>query len=109
MSQEMEALANANRIRLARAALKREIAAGRTSVAEVMHSETPDWLERMAVGELVRATRRMGPSKSTPLLRRVPVSESQQVGRLTERQRRVLAALMVDWSARNLPRREVAA
>lgn len=98
--QHLAALESANRIRLARAALKRDIRTGETTVAEVLLADIPDWLEGMAVGELVQAVRWIGPHKCRQVLTRMgdgrwPCSELKEVGYLTMRQRRHLAEALI--------------
>lgn len=89
--QHMRALARANEVRLARAALKREIAAGNRSALEVVR-EVPWEAESMAVGELLAAQRRWGKARSRKLINSAGLKETKEVGSLTERQRRILAA-----------------
>ncbi len=90
MPQHMEALAHANRIRLARAALKRSVAAGDVDAAEVVQ-ECPAEVESMTVGELLRSQRRWGRTRVSRFLFPLDVKENRQLGRLTARQRLVLA------------------
>jgi hypothetical protein len=92
-SQCMEALARANEVRLARAALKREISAGRRSITEVI-MESPWEVESMSLGELLCAQRRWGRARSRKLLSSTSLSEGKRVGTLTERQRRILVAAL---------------
>jgi hypothetical protein len=92
-SQCMEALARANKVRLARAALKREISAGRRSITEVI-TESPWEVESMSLGELLCAQRRWGRARSRKLLSSTSLSEGKRVGTLTERQRRILVAAL---------------
>lgn len=88
--QHMEALAHANRVRLARAALKRRIAAGELETAEVV--QTCPWeVESMTVGELLRSQRRWGRTRARKFLFSLALNENRTLGRLTERQRRMLA------------------
>jgi hypothetical protein len=91
--QCMEALARANKVRLARAALKREISAGRRSITEVI-MDSPWEAESMSLGELLCAQRRWGRARSRKLLASSALSEGKRVGTLTERQRRVLVAAL---------------
>jgi hypothetical protein len=91
--QCMEALARANKVRLARAALKREISAGRREITEVIMS-SPWEVESMGLGELLCAQRRWGRARSRKLLSSTALSEGKRVGTLTERQRRVLVAAL---------------
>jgi len=92
-SQCMEALARANKVRLARAALKREISAGRRSITEVI-MESPWEVESMSLGELLCSQRRWGRARSRKLLSATALSEGKRVGTMTERQRRILVAAL---------------
>jgi hypothetical protein len=87
----MRALAHANRVRLARAELKRQIAAGRTDASEVVRG-CPWEAETMSVGELLRSQRRWGRTRARKFLGMMAMNENRQLGRLTERQRIALAA-----------------
>jgi len=91
--QCMEALARANKVRLARAALKREISAGHRSITDVI-MQSPWEAESMSLGELLCAQRRWGRARSRKLLASSALSEGKRVGTLTERQRRVLVAAL---------------
>lgn len=88
--QHLHALARANEIRLARANVKRAIAAGERSVSEVLMS-CPREVARMEIGELLSCQRRWGGQRTRRLLATVPVVETKLVGTLTERQRRAIA------------------
>jgi hypothetical protein len=92
-AQCMEALARANKVRLARAALKRDISAGRRAITEVI-MDSPWEVESMSLGELLCAQRRWGRARSRKLLSSTALSEGKQVGTLTERQRRILVAAL---------------
>jgi hypothetical protein len=92
-SQCMEALARANKVRLARAALKREISAGHRSITAVIMA-SPWEAESMSLGELLCAQRRWGRARSRKLLSSTSLSEGKRVGTLTERQRRILVAAL---------------
>lgn len=92
-AQCMEALARANKVRLARAALKRDISAGRRSITEVI-MESPWEVESMNLGELLCAQRRWGRARSRKLLSSTALSEGKRVGTMTERQRRILVAAL---------------
>ena len=91
MPQHMRALAEANRVRLARAALKRAVEAGDVDTAVVVR-ECPWEVETMTVGELLRSQRRWGRTRTRKFLDLFPLSENRQLGRLTLRQRLLLAA-----------------
>ena|SRR5215208_776480 len=88
-SQCMAALARANQVRLARAALKRDISAGGRGVTDVI-VECPWEAESMNLSELLCSQRRWGRARSRKLLSSVALSEGKKVGSLTERQRRIL-------------------
>lgn len=88
--QHMRALAEANRVRLARAALKRSIAAGHVDTAFVVR-ECPWEVETMTVGELLRSQRRWGRTRSRKFLIALALNENRELGRLTLRQRSMLA------------------
>jgi len=97
--QHMQALAHANRVRLARAALKRAIVAGDTEIGDVIRS-CPWQVETMTVGELLRSQRRWGRTRVRKFLTSLALNENRELGRLTERQRRVLAAELATKSFR---------
>jgi hypothetical protein len=98
--QCMQALARANEVRLARAALKREIGAGRRAVTEVI-IESPWEAESMSLSELLCSQRRWGRARSRKLLSSTALGEGKKLGTLTERQRRILVhALEVKLGAR---------
>ena len=90
MPQHMRALAHANRVRLKRAAVKRAIAGGDIEAAEVVRS-CPLEVSTMTVGELLRSQRRWGRTRVRKFLFSLALNENREVGRLTERQRSVLA------------------
>ena len=89
--QHMEALAEANRVRLARAQLKREVGAGDVETAEIVR-ECPWQAETMTVGELLRSQRRWGRTRSRKFLNALTLNENRELGRLTSRQRQMLAS-----------------
>jgi hypothetical protein len=92
-SQCMQALARANQVRLARAALKRDVSAGRRTVTDVV-LESPWEVESMSLSELLCSQRRWGRARSRKLLASIALSEGKRVGTLTERQRRILVAAL---------------
>jgi len=89
--QHMRALAEANRVRLARAALKRQVEAGDVNTSEVVR-ECPWEVETMTIGELLRSQRRWGRTRSRKFLVSLTLNENREIGRLTSRQRAMLAA-----------------
>jgi hypothetical protein len=91
MPQHMQALEHANRIRLARASLKRAVAAGQVDAAEIV-KDPPTEVESMSVGELLRSQRRWGRTRARKFLFSLALNENRELGRLTERQRMILAS-----------------
>ena len=89
MPQHMQALAHANRVRLARASLKRDVASGAVDAAEIVR-ECPWEVESMTVGELLRSQRRWGRTQRKFLFS-IALNENRTLGRLTARQRDLLA------------------
>ena len=96
--QHLQALERANAVRLARAHLKRRIARGDTTAAEVILS-SPWEVESMTIGDLLTSQRRWGATRCRRLLQAVPISESKAVGAMTDRQRQALAAMLGEQSA----------
>ena len=90
MPQHMQALAHANRVRLARASLKRAIATGAVDAAEIVRA-CPWEVESMTVGELLRSQRRWGRTRARKFLFSIALNENRELGRLTARQRALLA------------------
>jgi hypothetical protein len=99
MPQHMRALEHANRVRLARAALKREVQSGRADAAGLVR-DCPWELETMTVGELLRSQRRWGRTRTRKFLVSLALNENRELGRLTMRQRGVLAAELEAKAAR---------
>lgn len=88
--QHMQALAHANKVRLARAALKRSVAAGEVDAAEIIRDCPPEVVS-MSVGELLRSQRRWGRTRARKFLFSLALNENRELGRLTARQRLVLS------------------
>jgi hypothetical protein len=88
--QRLRALERANEIRLARAELKRRIAEGDTSAAEIIRTPPCEALS-WSIGDLLLSQHRWGSSRCRKFLLRNQINEIKPVGALTERQRRLLA------------------
>ena len=88
--QALRALEQANRVRLARAELKRRLGAGQVSAAEVVLS-CPWEAESMTVGDLLMSQPRWGRARSHRLLVPLKVAENKPINALTHRQRTMLA------------------
>jgi hypothetical protein len=97
--QHLQALEYANRVRLARARMKRRIAAGELPAAEVILS-CPWQAHSMSVSDLLMSQKRWGRARCRRLLVSLGVPENKQIGTLTERQRLALAAVL---TAKNAP------
>jgi hypothetical protein len=89
--QHLQALQRANRVRLARADLKRRIADGEITAAEVILT-SPWEASSMALGDVLMSQRRWGGTRCRKFLAMFRISETKTVGSLTERQRHALAA-----------------
>src|SRR5947209_6326388 len=89
--QRAAALARANRVRRARAELKRRIAGGQVSAAEAILLH-PSEVEGMAVADVLTSQRQWGDMRCRRVLRSLGLKESKPLGSMTERQRIALAA-----------------
>ena len=89
-AQHMRALAQANRVRLARAELKRQVAEGETSVADVVLT-CPWEAESMTISDLLMSQHRWGRTRCRRFLASIPMSETKTIGSMTDRQRNELA------------------
>lgn len=87
----MRALERANLVRLARAELKRAIARGDADASEVVR-DCPWETESMTIAELLTSQRRWGRTRARKFLLPLSLNENKQLGTLTSRQRRLLAA-----------------
>jgi hypothetical protein len=114
--QHLRALEHANKVRLARAELKRRIAAGDVRVPDVV-LESPWEARSMELSELLMSQKRWGRERCRRLLLALGIPENKQIGTLTERQRSALAAMLAaapaerraQAAAQPLPLRAVAA
>lgn len=82
--QHMTALARANEVRLAAAAVKRQVAAGTLTIGEAL--EHPD-AGSLVVMDLLVAQHRWGGSKAARLMAEARISQVRRVRELTARQR----------------------
>ncbi|HVY78848.1 MAG TPA: hypothetical protein VG898_10110 [Solirubrobacterales bacterium] len=103
--QHMRALERANRVRLARAELKRAIARGDTDASDVVRN-CPWETESMTLAELLTSQRRWGRTRARKFLMPLSLNENKQLGTLTVRQRTLLSA---ELSQRSSSRSEVLA
>jgi len=86
----MQALEHANRVRLARPALKRSIAGGEVAASEVVR-DCPWETASMTLAELLTSQRRWGRTRSRKFLLALALSENKRLGTLTSRQRQLVS------------------
>lgn len=91
--QHLRALERANRVRLARAEMKRDIADGNLSASEVILG-CPWQAHSMSISDLLMSQNRWGHARCRRLLNAIGVPENKPVGTLTERQRAALAEVL---------------
>lgn len=91
--QHMRALARANRVRLARAELKRSISRGDVEVEGVIR-ECPWETESMTLAELLTSQRRWGRTRARKFLQGLALNENKRLGTLTARQRTLVATAL---------------
>ncbi len=91
--QHLRALREANRVRLARAEMKRQVAAGNLEAADVILS-CPWQAQSMSISDLLMSQKRWGRARCRRLLLSIQVPENKEIGTLTERQRTALAAVL---------------
>jgi hypothetical protein len=92
--QHLRALEQANRVRLARAELKRRVATQQTSVVEVIVA-CPWQAQSMSISDLLMSQRRWGRARCRRLLISLGITENKAIGKLTDRQRSALVAGLV--------------
>jgi hypothetical protein len=87
--QHLRALEQANKVRLARADLKRRVALQQTSVVDVI-VDCPWQAESMSISDLLMSQRRWGRARCRRLLVSLGIPENKQIGTFTERQKSAL-------------------
>jgi hypothetical protein len=95
--QHVRALARANQVRSARALVKRRIASGNLTAAEVILSHRWE-IERMPITEILISQRQWGRGRCHQFLLGLKMGENKQIGSMTERQRTAVAALLTSQS-----------
>ena len=88
--QSLMALALANDVRRERAELRRALAQGSVSAAQLL-LDPPPAARGWPIADLLVSQRRWGQIKCRKFLAKNQIGESKKVGDLTERQRRLLA------------------
>ena len=89
--QRLAALAEANRVRSLRAALKADLRAGRVSLASLLTSP-PDFARSAKVATLLGATPQCGPARAAKIMDRCRISAGKTLAGLSDRQRAELIA-----------------
>lgn len=92
-TQRMDALALANSVRIRRAQLKRDVAAGRTPARDVVLNPPP-YAVTMRLEELLMSIPRYGRSKVNRLHLHCRISMSKTLGGLSDRQRDEIAGAL---------------
>lgn len=98
LNQRLDALGRANVVRTQRAALKRDLKAGRQTIADVLE-DPPEWVETAKVLDMLLAVPKYGRVRAGKVLNGCRISASKTIGGLTQRQRSELVDLL------RLPRR----
>jgi ribosomal protein L20 len=91
--QYMAALEGANKVRTARAKLKRRVADGEVELEAIILNR-PSEARNMTVADLLMSQSRWGVTRSRKMLAQLAVSETKCLGSMTDRQCQVLAALL---------------
>jgi hypothetical protein len=91
--QRLQALRQANEIRLARAQLKRELAAGSIQLAQVLRCP-PAFIATAKALELLLMLPRIGPVRAQRVLTGCKIAKTKTIGGLSERQRGALISLL---------------
>lgn len=98
-AQRLLALERANRVRNARAQLKRQIAAGDLTAAEVILSSRWE-IERMPIADVLISQRYWGEQRCRGFLASLGLREAKTVGSMTGRQRIAAAAVLTRGTGR---------
>lgn len=93
LNQRMDALERANRIRTARAQLKRDLKAGKVSIHQLL-LKPPAYLETAKVFDMLLAVPKYGRVKANKVLVQCRISPSKTIGGLSERQRTELVSML---------------
>jgi len=91
--QHVRALERANQVRRARALVKRRIASGQLTAAEVVLSHRWE-IESMPVAEVLLSQRQWGRKRCDAFLLAVTIGDDKSIGSMTTRQRIAVAAML---------------
>jgi hypothetical protein len=95
--QTMSALARANEIRYARGEIKHQVRDGELTVVEAMRE---DCIQTMSVYDLLVCQPRWGHLRAARFCRSVPIPENKPVGGLTDRQKTLVAVLLINATSK---------
>lgn len=100
LTQPMAALDKANKIRIYRSALKKDLKAGRANIFNLL-TDPPEMILTMTVFALLMSLPQNGQAITNRMLAKCQISPSKTVGEMTERQRDNLLALLrkKTWAA----------
>jgi hypothetical protein len=91
--QRLRALAKANEVRVARAQLKRQVAAGRIELAQVV-ADPPACAQTAKVRQLLLVVPRIGPARADRVLAHCRIAYAKTIGGLSDRQRAELVEML---------------
>jgi hypothetical protein len=91
--QRSSALKRANKIRVARAQLKKELRKGNIPLGPIL-AAPPEHVSTAKVVDLLVALPKVGPAKAARLLNKARISQTKTVGELSPRQRIQLIELL---------------
>jgi hypothetical protein len=91
LDQRMDALRRANDIRTARAKLKKDLKAGKTSINALL-LDPPEYVMTAKVFDMLLAVPKYGRVKTNRILNQCRISPSKTIGGLSERQRAELVS-----------------
>jgi hypothetical protein len=89
----MDALKRANDIRTARAKLKKDLKAGRSSIHKIL-LDPPEYVLTAKVFDMLLAVPKYGRVKTNRILNQCRISPSKTIGGLSDRQRTELISLL---------------
>jgi hypothetical protein len=93
LTQRLDALNRANNVRTRRAALKKDLKAGRVSIHTLL-LDPPEYVETAKVMDMLLAVPKYGRVKVNKVLTQCRISPSKTIGGLSERQRDELVRLL---------------
>ncbi|HVF79955.1 MAG TPA: integration host factor, actinobacterial type [Solirubrobacteraceae bacterium] len=93
LTQRLDALNRANNVRTRRAALKKDLKAGRVSIHTLL-LDPPEYVETAKVMDMLLAVPKYGRVKVNKVLQTCRISPSKTIGGLSERQRDELVRLL---------------